>query len=369
MNKIKNFFRLVGLEFVRLFRNKAVITLLLVFACVITIFVSFSIRLGDMCKSFDISIYTNGKELSEISAMEIIDERFDREKFIFVDSIEEGVDLLKENKVVFFLEIDTKTSPETIVLHYDGFSNASMMLKETLNNQKNEYSYNTITEMLDKYGITINRSYFESLRFESINDSNGWERSTLYVYGVSAGISVILMFGLAYSISRDSETSANKIVAFMPISVSKFMWSKMLTYILIGILEMFILLILGIAFFNIKFQMNWLLIILFSSIFILATILLGIIFSSYKSQVVTVLCSVAFILIPLIMLSNNVIQGIIFPIKMLLYVMPMTPFIYLFHGMVFNGVIDWLSIFILLLQIIFYYLFAYLLLRKNVKNN
>lgn len=369
MSKIKNFFRLVGLEFVRLFRNKAVITLLLIFASVVSIFTSFSINVHDVRKSFDISIYTGGKALSEISAMEIIDENFDRENLVFVDNIDEGIDLLKANKVVFFLEVDTSTSPETIILHYDGFSNASMKLKEALNNQKNEYSYNTITEMLDKYGITINRSYFECLRFESINNSSGWERSTLYVYGVAAGISVILMFGLAYSISRDEETNANKIVAFMPISMTKFMWSKILTYMAIGILEMFVILGLGRIFFGIDFQMNWFIIVLFSVIFVIATILLGIIFSSFKGQVVTVLCSVAFILIPLIMLSNNVIQGIMLPIRLLLYVMPMTPFIYLFHGMVFNGVIDWFSVIILILQIIGYYILAYFLLRKNVKNN
>jgi ABC-2 type transport system permease protein len=178
-----------------------------------------------------------------------------------------------------------------------------------------------------------------------------------------------MMFGLAYSVSRDSETNANKIVSFMPITSTKFMWSKILTYLIIGVFEMFLLLLAGVLFYNMDFQMNWLLIVSLSSMFVLSSIMLGMAFSLLKGQVLTVLCSVSVILIPLIILSNNIISGIILPIRILLYMMPMTPFIELFHGMVFNGVVNWINIIILLIQVVIYYMIAYLLLRRNAKNN
>ena len=153
MAKLKNFFRLVGLEFVRLFRNKAVITLLLLFASIVTIFLSFSIRVDNVTKLIDIAIFTDGKDISEISAMEIIEDTFNADNFIFVDSIEDGVNAVKSSKVIFFLEVNSKTNPETIVFHYDGYSNSALLVKDALNNYKIEHSYNTITEFLEKYGI------------------------------------------------------------------------------------------------------------------------------------------------------------------------------------------------------------------------
>ena len=369
MNKGKNFFSLVGLEFVRLFRNKAVITLLLLFASIVTIFLSFSIKVDNVLKSLDIAIYTDNKDLSEISAMEILEDRLNSENLIFVNSKEEGVDLVKSNRAAFFLEINAETTPETIIFHYDGFSNAAIMIKNALDIEKNEYSYRTITEFLDKYGITINRSYFESLSFDSINDSVGFERSALFVFGLSAGVSVVLMFGLAYSVSRDSETNAHKIMSFMPISSTKFMWSKILTYLCLGFLEVVVLLFLGGLFFSIDYQININLIILLSLFFVISTIMLGMIFSLFKGQVFTTLCSVGVVLIPLIMLSNNVIKGIVLPVRLFLYLMPMTPYIQLFHGMAYNGVISWSSLLLLVLQSICYYIFSYLMLFKNIKNN
>lgn len=368
MNKLKNFGRLIKYEFIRLFRNKVVVTLLLLFAIFLLLVLSTTTSIGSSMDKLKISIYTSGSEISEISAMSIIEEKFDEDNFIFVNSIDEGIETIKYNKAIFFIEVNNETEPETLIVHYDAYSNASTMLKDRLNNEKNEYSYETIKNLLEDWGVTLKKAYFEGISFKSIN-ADTWTSSSLFVFGISAGLGIVLMFGLAYSISRDNETNVNKMLAYMPINNHTFLWSKIITYLIVGVGEMLFLLLLGMLLFDIHLKINIILLLFISTFYIISTIMLGLVFTSFKSQIATALCSVAVIIIPLILLITYMPQGFNLPIQIGLYSMPMTPFVSLLHGMTFNGVVNWIYIVILSCQSIIYYFIAYLLLRRNIKHN
>lgn len=365
MKKFKNFNRLVKYEFIRLFRNKVVFFCLIFFAILVVCLTA----TPKVSYDIPIAIFTNGKDISQVSAMTIMKETFNEDNFKYVSSIQEGKDAIKYGNAIMFIEINSETVPETLIMYFDSNSSASAILQGSLNNEKNQYSYDAIRQFLEDYGITINQAYFEAISFVPISESNNSVMSGLFVFGMIAGVSVVIMFGLAYSISRDNETSVNKILSYMPIKSHTFLLSKIIPYLVIAIIEMIVLMLLGMLLFNVVYQMNFFLILLFSAIFILATICLGMVFSSFNSQITTALFSVAVILIPLLLLSASMIQ--IFPlfVQIILYTMPMTPCILLLHAMIFNGVINWLYVGILFAQIISYYLISYLLLRKNLKNN
>lgn len=364
MNKFKNFNKLVKFEFVRLFRNRVVFFCLIFFAILVVCLTATPKDSYDI----PIAVFTSGKDISQVSAMSVMKDSFNEEKFIYVSSIEEGKDAVKYGKAIMFIEVNAETTPESLIMYFDSSSNASVILQGSLNNEKNKYSYDTIKQFLEDYGITINQSYFETVSFVSISETNNSITSGLFVLGMMAGVSVVIMFGLAYSISRDNETSVNKILSYMPIKSHTFLFSKIVPYLVIATIEMIILILLGILLFNISFQMNIFIILLLSIVFILSTICLGLVFSSFKSQITTALCSVAVILIPMLLLSASIIQTFPLFVQIILYAMPMTPCIQLLHGMIFNGIVNWIYVLMLLVQIVIYYLLAYFLLRKNIKN-
>ena len=134
MKKIKNFGRLVKYEFVRLFRNKSLMIMLVLFAVSLLVVVS-SISVNT--KNLNIAIYTAGKNIDEISAMEIVEDKFDKDKFILVSSPEEGIDKIKMGEVSFFIEVNSDTTPETLTMHYDAYSSSINGVILIFQNEKN----------------------------------------------------------------------------------------------------------------------------------------------------------------------------------------------------------------------------------------
>ena len=119
--------------------------------------------------------------------------------------------------------------------------------------------------------------------------------------------------------------------------------------------------------FKIEFQTNILLVILLSSFFILAIIMLGLLFSLFKSQISTIFLDMLVVILPIFVSIVVYVQACPIYVQMLLYCIPITPFITFLNCMMFNGVILWWLVPVFALQIIVYYLVAVKLMKKRVQ--
>ena len=105
-----------------------------------------------------------------------------------------------------------------------------------------------------------------------------------------------------------------------------------------------------------------------SSVFILATIMMGLLFSCSKSQIATIFLDMGTILIPVFAVMMTFLQTLYLPFKIVIYAMPITSFTELLNSMMYNGVIVWNNVLILLLLcVVFYVATVYVLNRRVAK--
>ena len=360
MNRFKSFFQIVKYEFIRLARNKMVITMLLIFSLLSLCLLSF-VKMDET--SNKIAIYTDGLSMEQLLDQELISKNISDKQIIYVDSIDEGKDLVNSYKAVFFLAFNSDTKPVTAVLYYDSSSTIGKTTKENIDNAGNELAYNSITLFLQEYGITINENTFKLISFEPSNDVGVKLHQLPFSMELTVCLSFVIMFGLAFSISRDNETNINKNISYLPIGLNRYLIAKIFTYFILGMAELLLCLIIGTLFFGIHFQMNILLIWLLSSFFVLSTIMLGLVFSCCKNQIATALICTLSIVIPMFALSMVFIAGTHWLIQALLYALPVTLFIGFLNAMIYSGIIIWWYIPVFILQCIVYYVISILIMK------
>ena len=117
---------------------------------------------------------------------------------------------------------------------------------------------------------------------------------------------------------------------------------------------------------HIEYAFNIGTIILLSIIFIVSTICLGLVFSTFKSQIATAFAAMFVILVPLIVLTMSLIQSLITPVRIAMYALPFSTYTSLLQGMIFNGVIDSMLVIYMIIQSIVYFLIAVLLFKKKM---
>ena len=350
------------MEVLRVFRNKVVLLMLLL----LCLFVLLILSTGSVnFKNIPIAISYNNVNEGEI--IDIINENMYSQKIVKVESLQEGKELIYNKKVSLFIYIDVKGETDTADIYYDSSDLAIVKMIENLQSKKNLYTYEKITEMLEDYGITLNKSYFERLEFSSVNEVFPNAAQLSFGYELSACIAIIIMFGLSYSMARDNETNVSKMISYMPVGTTRYLLSKTIPYLLLGIVQTFLCLLLGKFVFNIYYQTNILLIALISILFLLSNISLGLLFSTLRSQVATIFCETVSVIFPLFATITTVITGYPLPVQILLNLLPITPYSILLNSMAFNGIIILKYILIMLGQIILYYSLSYLIVNRRVK--
>ena len=363
---MKTFFKMVKYELIRDCRNKVVLTMLLSFSIILLLILSF-VQIDT--KNYPIAIFTDGVDIQEVGVMDVIEQNVKLNRVNFVDSKEEGLKLIRKNKVCFFICLQAGETVEetTAVFYYDQTSTVGRTIKNNISDAKNEYAYVTITQFLSDYGITLKESYFQLVTFEAASNKEVNIKQMPFAIEVGVCVSIVLMFGLAYSMSRDNETNVSKNLTYMPVGVNRYLMSKVLPYCLLGVTQLAVLYTIGGLFFKIRFETNLLLMILLTSVFILATIGLSLIFSMLKSQIATIFIDMLTIVLPMFILTMIYVQASPVIIQIALYCFPVVPFVNLLNGMMFNGVILWWQIGILAIEAILYYLIAMAILKRRVK--
>ena len=362
---MKTFFRMVKFELIRVSRNKIILTLLLTFSILLLFALSF---IQSDAKSCTIAIYTDGLDIEQCQVLEVIEKNIQVKNSVIVDTNEDGVALLKRGEVCFFISLTAGETNEdtTAVFYYDQTNTVGRIIKDTVLDANNEYAYITITNFLDDYGITLNEKYFQVVTFKPASDKVVEENQLQFALEVGVCISIVLMFGLAYSMSRDNETNVSRNLSYMPIGVNRYLLSKAVPYYLLGILQLICLYVFGALVFKIQFEINICLTFLLSIIFVIAVVSLSQIFNMLKSQIATIFLDMITMLLPLFSLMTIYLQATPIVVQVLLNCFPIVPFVSLLNGMMFNGVILWGQIGILTLHAIIYYLIAMFILKKRI---
>ena len=364
-DKLKSFFQMTKFEAIRITRNKFVIFMLLFFALFFIVILS-SINTEPV---INFAILTKeSTSNTDSDTLFMFDKYYDEENVKQVVSKEEGLKLLKNGKVAIFLEIDETTTPQNVVVHYDSSSFAGNFIKNEIANKKDTLSFDLVTKYLEDFGVKINKDYFNFVSFSALNGEELSSSLRSFPLELGIGISVILMLGLAYSVAKDNETNIAKNITYLPIGINKYLFSKLLPYILLGIIETLLLLLFGQLCFHIKPATNLLLIVLLTIPFIMSTSILGLLFSNFKNQVSTFFCDLFVLLVPVLVSSITYLNGMPLIIKIFLYMTPMTPFVQLLNGMIFNGSILWLHIIILITQTIIFYVINYFIVKKRTQS-
>jgi len=355
------FLKIMGYEAKRILRNKVIFVMLLAFA-VVMIVLLFFVQSANM--DYRVAVYTDGLESPmEEDAISIIQLPV---SVVYVDTEEEGMKMLRMSESVFFIRF-YKAEEDGITratLYYDGSSYVSHRMMSDLKDQKLSRAYQGILDYLSEWGITMDRAYFERVDFRSISlDFTSQQLS--FVMEIAACVSVILLLGIAYSLARDRETNVGKNVAYIPIGHNTYFLSKLVPYFILGMLETLLLCVLGAKMMGITFQVNIFLVWALSSVFVMATLSIGLLFSLMKNQISTVFLSMMSMLLPLFVEMLVVTSALPTFVRVLLNFLPVTPFMQLFTCMIYNGVITWWNIPILLAQAVGYYLIALFVIRKQ----
>ena len=364
--KTKQFLKLVGYESRRLVRNKVLFALLISFSIVLLLFLSF-IQVNT--SSYPLAIFTDGVDIESVGVIQLIDENLEASKITYVNSEEEGIDMIKTEKACFFIRIvaGEGTDQTTAIFYYDQANIIGQLIADNLSNAKNKYTYEKTNEFLSKYGITLNETYFDLISFESASDIPVSITQRSFVIEVACCLSLVLMLGLAYSLARDNETQISKNMAYIPVGINRYLLSKVVPYFVLGLFQISAMFLLGVACFDLKFQTNILLSILLSSFFILAILMMGLLFSLLKSQIATITLDILVVFLPTFVVLSVYLQACPMWIQIMLNAIPVTPFISFLKGLIFNGVILWWYIPIFIAEIVGYYLIALFIMKKRVQ--
>ena len=365
MTAIKNFLKLLKYEFIRITRNKVIIFLLLFFS--IGLLLLLKLLTSSVNVSYPIAIQTINTSVDSLEENSFIGNNFSMEDAIVVSSHEEGINLVKNNKVCVFLVVDASSEPQKYSLYYDNSNIASNTMISYFENKKVKITYEGIVDYLyEEYSVIVDKDYLDVISFKGANNVPINQSQLLFSTEVAVTIAIVLMFGIAYSLARDNETSVSKNINYIPLTKNKYLLSKIIPFIILGIFEMLVLLIIGHFVFDINYQLNIFVILLISILFVISTTILGSLFGSLKSQIASVFCDMMVILIPLFVLSTTFVQSLNVPIQIFLYAFPMMPFVMMLNSMMYGGIINWLYVLYLMVQIVVYYIITFLILKNKV---
>ena len=359
---MKRFLKLMGYETKRIFRNKVILVMLLAFSILI-ILLLFFVQSGKT--NYKMAIYTDEiDDVSEKSAMIFMEKQVDAE-IVRVDSVEEGIEKIKQHKATFFIRFQQEEDGFiTATLYYDESDRNIRGFANDYKKESDAEAFKAIVAFLEDWGIKLDLRYFQSMNFQSVGTPLTYSQM-LFVEEIAASISVILMLGIAYSLARDRETNVNKIISYIPIGYNTYLLSKLLPYFILGMLESLVLYVIGASLLGITFQINLFLVWLLSSFFVMSTLSLGLLFSMMKSQISAVFLGLMTILFALFVNALVVLPAAPLYTQIFMGFFPVSVFSEFVSGMVYNGVIIWRDIPIFLAQTVGYYLLSLFILKKQ----
>lgn len=280
-----------------------------------------------------------------------------------VQSSEEGLDLLRRGNVTFFVHLYSENDIPRATVHYYEYNYSTGLAITFLQEHIHTQAYHGIIDMLAQYGIRINEAYFSPCVFvpEDIIALTPGQR-TLPVQ-LAALVSMVILFGLAFSMARDNELGISRQAAYTPIGIHTYQLSKAIPYVLLGLFNLAVILCTGSFLFGFRFAVPLFRLFAFCSLLVPASISMGLLFCRIKSQMAVALCEFATIVAPMVSMMLNATDAFPLALRWLFYLCPITPFCRLYETLAYTGVIDVGSVLLLIAHAVVYYLASAVILR------
>lgn len=181
--------------------------------------------------------------------------------------------------------------------------------------------------------------------FEVRTQYNPEKRTAVQVVPGLIGVilSLTMVMFTAVSVVRERERGNLELLITTPVTSAELMTGKLLPYVVIGLIQTSIVLVIGMLLFHVP--VNGLLVDLYLAalLFIAATLTLGLVISTWAQTQAQAFQMSLFTLLPSILLSGFVFpfEGMPRVVQMLAQVLPLTHFIVLVRGVVLRGASLW----------------------------
>lgn len=164
----------------------------------------------------------------------------------------------------------------------------------------------------------------------------------MFVPGVMALILMLISAMMtSISITREKEMGTMEILLVSPLKPTQIIVGKVLPYLLLSIINAFIIVLAGRYIFNVPITGSFILLMQETILFILMALCLGILISTVaKNQIVAMFISMIALMLPTILLSGFIfpIENMPKPLQLLSYFMPARYFISIVRGIMLKGV-------------------------------
>jgi ABC-2 type transport system permease protein len=164
----------------------------------------------------------------------------------------------------------------------------------------------------------------------------------MFVPGVMALILMLISAMMtSISITREKELGTMEILLVSPLKPAQIIIGKVLPYLLLSIVNAFIIVLAGRYIFDVPITGSFILLMLETILFILMALCLGILISTVaKNQMVAMFISMIALMLPTILLSGFIfpIENMPKPLQILSHIMPARYFISIVRGIMLKGV-------------------------------
>lgn len=353
--------RLFIFECRRIRRNRIILVFLVLFPFAMALL--FNSVVAE--ENFAFAVYNQLESNAADEIDKYLPEGYFADKLISVTSAEEGMDLLNHGNVEFYVHLYEKDGIPCAVIHYYEYNYATGLAVTKLQGHLNTQAYETVVELLAGYGIRLNEAYFSPCTFEAADTIHLPTGQRTLTVQLAALVSMVILFGLAFSVARDNELGIARQTAYTPIGIHTYQLSKALPYLILGVYNVAVITFTGAYGFGFDFVVSPFRLFAACCLLVPATTALGLLICRIKSQMAVALCEFAVMVVPMISVMLQVVKAFPPHFRWLFYLCPITPFCKLYETLAYTGTLDLPSVVILAVEAVVYYLLASLILRRE----
>ncbi len=334
---MKQFLNFIKKEFLHIFRDSK--SLIILFALPIIQIILFGFALTNEIKNVDMAVYDNSKShasrrlINKIAATDF----FRLQEYITNPQSLDKVLINNKAKVVLVIDADfaqaySQSKEAKIQLLFDASDpNIATNIRAYLNSIITDFEREEFP-LRAKVEFTTSKMFYNPQL----------QSAYLFIPGLMAFIlTLISAFMTSISLTREKELGNMEILLISPLKPYQIVVGKVLPYAILSIVNIANILLLGKYVFGIPFHGSLTLLVIESGIFLLNSLSLGILISSFtSSRQVAMMIALAGLLLPTMLIS-----GFIFPIsnmpKALQYlsqIIPATHFITILKGIMIKGI-------------------------------
>ena len=200
MKHLKLFFNTVQFEFVKIYRNKTVFIVLLLFTTAMLVLMSFAGDIGTGVKDrnynskIKIGINTNNVNLTEDVAGDILTDLIDINKCEKIDNIEDGIYKVNSSDLDLFINIEIENTPHTILVYYDQTNIVANEMISFISQKTNGYIEKVTNDYLSIIGIKVDKEYFNIVSYEPTNKIILGQMQRVFTMATIVSLVMVIIF-------------------------------------------------------------------------------------------------------------------------------------------------------------------------------